>query len=144
MSVISPASRLAGRAMISSRSTRAAEPAVSLCPASARASSSCRPACTTSSPSAPMSSSPAPTFSPRSRAASAAFSQASAVTKSRSWPARTASDRTGTADSSAVRTAPTRTKVPVASLKSSARRPRNTRPALGSPGSASAAASPVR
>ena len=81
---------------------------------------------------------------PSSLAASAAFSQASAHTDARSSPVITASASSGAAESRAVRTAPTRTNVPVLSLKSSAIRPRNTRPAPGSSGSARPTASPVR
>jgi hypothetical protein len=48
------------------------------------------------------------------------------------------------ADSSCGRNVPTLTNVPVDSLKSSAMRPRNSRPAATSSGSARATASPVR
>ena len=120
---------------------RAAEPSVALWSASAWAST-LRTA--SSAISSPCGSGAGCGSTPSCLRASARFSQASAPTQARSSPVITASDRIGAADSSAVRSAPTRTNVPVASLKSSAMRPRNTSPAFGSPGSASDTRSPDR
>ena len=116
---------------------RAAEPAAALWSARACASVRCTISCTISSPCGCGS-------SPSSLRASAALSQASAHAKSRFSPAITTSDSMAVTDSNARRTAPTRTYVPVVSLKSSARRPRNTSPAFGSSGSAKTTASPER
>src|SRR5580704_9579414 len=68
----------------------------------------------------------------------------SAVMSSRSPPASTTSRTSGAKCAmNAARSGPTLTQVPVASLKSSARRPSNSRPFDGSAGSANLTASPI-
>ena len=82
---------------------------------------------------------------PHTRSASPAFNQPSAPAYASSCPAMAASDSTPPhADTSAPRSAPTRTKVPLESLKSSASRPSNISPWFGSSSSTSLPASPVR
>ena len=69
----------------------------------------------------------------------------SAPSSAPSWPVSTASRISpAPAETSAVRTAPTLTHVPVASLKSSATRPSNTIPLRGVSGSRKRPASPMR